>query len=144
MDMPCYRNAWWAATKESILQSTSDGKAHPRWPEETLKRHPKTSLKDFNIPPESWGQIALDRAKWCCLIRKGADGYEVKRICEVERKRKEHKALPYLQQTVLSKNWPNQQSQNTPAPTPAHMNTLRWSFSRLRDEPSVNPKADII
>ena len=24
----------------------------------------KTSLKDFNIPTESWGQIAQDRAKW--------------------------------------------------------------------------------
>ena len=33
----------------------------------------KASLKDFNILPESWEQIALDRAKWRCLIRKSAD-----------------------------------------------------------------------
>ena len=24
----------------------------------------------------NWEQIALDRAKWCCLIRKGADASE--------------------------------------------------------------------
>ena len=51
----------------------------------------KASLKDFNIPPESGQHIALDRAKWRCLIRKGADDY-VKIICEADRKRKERKA----------------------------------------------------
>ena len=52
----------------------------------------KVSLKDFNIPPGSWEQSAQDRAKWHCLIRKGADDYEAKRVCEAERKRKERKA----------------------------------------------------
>ena len=28
----------------------------------------KAPLKDFNIPSESWKQIALDRAKWHCLM----------------------------------------------------------------------------
>ena len=56
------------------------------------KERYKDSLKDFNIPPKSWEQIALDRAKWRCLIRKGADDYETKRICEAERKCKERKA----------------------------------------------------
>ena len=32
----------------------------------------KASLKDFNIPAEIWEQIAQDRAKWRCLIRRGA------------------------------------------------------------------------
>ena len=39
------------------------------------KRHKdtlKASLKDFNIPTESWEQIAQDRAKWQGLIRRGA------------------------------------------------------------------------
>ena len=37
----------------------------------------KASLKDFNIPPESsWEHIALYRATWRSLIRKGADDYE--------------------------------------------------------------------
>ena len=53
----------------------------------------KNSLQDFNIPPESWEQIPLDRAKWRCLIRKGADDYETKRICEAERKRKQRQEI---------------------------------------------------
>ena len=52
----------------------------------------KASLKDFNIPPESWEQIVLDRAKWRCLIRKGADDYGAMKMYEAERKRNERKA----------------------------------------------------
>ena len=52
----------------------------------------KASLKDFNIPTESWEQSAQDRTKWRCLINKGAAQFEAKRICEAERKRKEWKA----------------------------------------------------
>ena len=52
----------------------------------------KASLKDFNIPTESWEQAAQDRTKWRCLINKGAFQIEAKRICEAERKRKERKA----------------------------------------------------
>ena len=32
------------------------------------------------------------RAKWRCLIQKGADYYEAKRICEAERKRQQRKS----------------------------------------------------
>ena len=52
----------------------------------------KASLKDFNIPIESWEQAAQDRTKWRCLINKGASQFEENRICEAERKRKERKA----------------------------------------------------
>ena len=52
----------------------------------------KASLKDFNIPTESWEQAAKVQTKWRCLIDKGAAQFEVKRICEAERKRKEKKA----------------------------------------------------
>ena len=45
----------------------------------------KVFLKDFNIPPESWEQIALDRAKWRCLIRQGTDDYGAKSVYERER-----------------------------------------------------------
>ena len=31
----------------------------------------KASLKDFNIPTESWEQIAQDRTKWRGLIKRG-------------------------------------------------------------------------
>ena len=47
----------------------------------------KASLKDFNIPTESWEQIAQDRAKWRDFIRRGASEYEAKRISEAEQKR---------------------------------------------------------
>ena len=52
----------------------------------------KASLKDFNIPTESWEQAAQDRTKWRCLINKGASQFEAKRTCEAERKLKERKA----------------------------------------------------
>ena len=52
----------------------------------------KASLKDFSIPPESWEQVAQDRAQWRYLIRKGADNYEAKRTSEAERKRTERKS----------------------------------------------------
>ena len=53
---------------------------------------PLASLKDFNIPTESWEQAAQDRTKWRCLINKGASQFEAKRICEAERKRIDRKA----------------------------------------------------
>ena len=49
----------------------------------------KASLKDFNIPTESWEQIAQDRAKWRGLIR---SEYEAKRISEAEQKHAQRKA----------------------------------------------------
>ena len=36
----------------------------------------KASLKDFNIPTESWEQIAQDRTKWQGIIRRRAGEYE--------------------------------------------------------------------
>ena len=50
-----------------------------RWSEENYnKDNLKVFLKDCNIPLESWE--AQNRAKWCCLIRKGADEYEAKSL----------------------------------------------------------------
>ena len=51
----------------------------------------KATLKDFNIPTESWEQIAQDRTKWRGLIRRGASEYEAKRISEAEQKRPQRK-----------------------------------------------------
>ena len=62
----------------------------------------KASLKDFNIPTESWEQIALDRAKWRGLIRRGTSEYEAKRISEAEQKRAQHKARAKASPTELS------------------------------------------
>ena len=61
----------------------------------------KASLKDFNIPTESWEQIAQDRAKWRGLIRRGASEYEANRISEAEQERAQHKARDCLALTSV-------------------------------------------
>ena len=69
------------------------------------KRHKdtlKASLKHFNIPTESWKQIAQNRAKWRGLIRRGAGEYEAKRISEVEQIRAQRKARAKASPTELS------------------------------------------
>ena len=62
----------------------------------------KASLKDFNIPTESWEQIAQDRTKWRGLIRRGACEHEAKRISEAEQKRAQCKARAEASPTELS------------------------------------------
>ena len=62
----------------------------------------KASLKDFNIPTESWKQIAQNRAKWRGLIRRGASEYEAKRISEAKQKCAQHKARAKASPTGLS------------------------------------------
>ena len=57
----------------------------------------KTSIKDFNIPTESWGQIA----KLQGLIRRGAGEYEAKRISEAEQKRAQRKKRAKASPTEL-------------------------------------------
>ncbi|MEW8545921.1 MAG: hypothetical protein AB2693_20560, partial [Candidatus Thiodiazotropha sp.] len=54
----------------------------------------KGSLTDFGILPQSWEQVAQQRAKRCILIRKGANNFETKRICEAEHKRKARANIP--------------------------------------------------
>ena len=62
----------------------------------------KASLTDFNIPTESWEQIAQDRAKWWVLIRRDAGEYEAKRFSEAEQKRVQRKARHKASPTELS------------------------------------------
>ena len=61
----------------------------------------KASLKDFNIPTESWEQIAQDRTKWRGLIRRGAGEHEAKGISEAEQKRAQWKARAKASPTEL-------------------------------------------
>ena len=56
------------------------------------KKRYKDTLKDFNIPTESWEQIAQDCTKWRGLIKRGAGEYEAKWISEAEQKRAKRKA----------------------------------------------------
>ena len=61
----------------------------------------KASLKDFNIPTESWEQ---NRTKWRGLIKRGAGEYEAKRISEAEQSRNVHSGkaeLRHHQQSFL-------------------------------------------
>ena len=62
----------------------------------------KASLKDFNIPTESWEQIAQVRAKLRGLIRRGACECEAKRISAAEQKRAQRKARAKASPTELS------------------------------------------
>ena len=62
----------------------------------------KASLKDFNIPTESWEQVAQDRTKWRGLIKRGNGEYEAKRISEAEQKRAQRKARAKASPTELS------------------------------------------
>ena len=62
----------------------------------------KASLKDFNIPTESWEQIAKDRTKWRGLRRRGTGEYKAKRISKAEQKHAQRKARAKASQTELS------------------------------------------
>ena len=78
--------------KKVLYGELQEGKRSQGGQKKRYKDTLKASLKDFNIPIESWEQAAQDRTKWRCLINKGASQYEKKRICEAARKRKERKA----------------------------------------------------
>ena len=71
----------------------------------------KASLQDFNIPTESWEQIAQDRTKWRGLIKRGAGEYEAKKkkkkkkISEAEQKRAQRKARAKASPTELSSSY---------------------------------------
>ena len=64
---------------EKPLWRTTIVKTLPWWSEKAIQDSFKASLKDFNIPTESWELIAQDRAKWHGFIRKGAGEYEIKK-----------------------------------------------------------------
>ena len=78
--------------KKVLYGELQEGKRSQGGQKKRYKDTLKVSLKDFNIPTESWEQAAQDQTKWRCLIDKGASQFEAKRICEAERKRKERKA----------------------------------------------------
>ena len=77
--------------KKDFYGELQEGKPSQCGQKKRYKDTLKASLKDFNIPTESWEQAAQDRIKWRCLINKGAAKFKSKRICEAERKRKERK-----------------------------------------------------
>ena len=57
---------------KKVLYELQEGKRSQGGQKKRYKETLKASLKDFNIPTESWEQAAQDRTKWRCLINKGA------------------------------------------------------------------------
>ena len=102
MDRPCYQNAWWTFAKQILFGGLQVDKRSHGGQKKQYKDTLKASLKDSNIPTESWEQIAQDRTKWRGLIRRGAGDYEAKRISEAEQKRAQRKARAKASQTELS------------------------------------------
>ena len=78
--------------KKVFYGELQEGKRSQGGQKKRYKDTLKASLKDFDIPIESWEQTAQERSKWRGLINKGAALHEKKRICEAERKRRERKA----------------------------------------------------
>ena len=61
--------------KKVLYGELQEGKRSKDGQKKRYKDTLKASLKDFNIPTESWEQAAQDRTKWCCLINKGASQF---------------------------------------------------------------------
>ena len=80
--------------KKVLYGELQEGKRSQGGQKKRYKDTRKASLKDFNIPIESWEQAVQDRTKWRCLINKGAIEFEEKRICEAERNVKKGKQEP--------------------------------------------------
>ena len=58
--------------KKVLYGELQEGKRSQGGQKKRYKDTLKASLKDFNIPTESWEQAAQDRTKWQYLINKGA------------------------------------------------------------------------
>ena len=144
--------------KKVLYGELQEGKRSQGGQKKRYKDTLKASLKDFNIPTESWEQAAQDRAKWRCLIYKGASQFEAKRICEAERKRKERKARVTgpssdSAQYEFTFSICNRQFELKLAYTAIneHTNThkhlifrnLSWSFSVMRDEKKMKHTSPI-
>ena len=56
--------------KNVLYGELQEGKRSQGGQKKRYKDTLKASLKDFNIPTESWEQAAQDRTKWRCLIKK--------------------------------------------------------------------------
>ena len=102
LDRPCYQNAEERLPKKILCGELEMGKRSHGGPKERYKDTPKASLKDFNIPTESWEQTAQDRAKWRGLIRRGASEGEEKRISEADQKSAQRKTRAKASLTELS------------------------------------------
>ena len=60
----------------------------------------KASLKNFNIDPDTWANLAAIRTTWRSEIRRGATQYENTRIKKAEDKRAKRKNRMYTESSI--------------------------------------------
>ena len=60
----------------------------------------KASLKNFNINPDTWENLAAIRTTWCSEIQRAATQYENIRMKKAEDKRAERKNRMYTESTI--------------------------------------------
>ena len=80
--------------KKVLYGELQEGKRSQGGRKKRYKGTLKASLKDFNIPTESWEQAAQDRTKWRCPINKGASQFEAKKSVKLKGSVKKGKKEP--------------------------------------------------
>ena len=80
--------------KKVLYGELQEGKRSQGGQKKRYKDALKASLKDFNIPIESWEQAAQDRTKWRCLINKGASQFEKRESVKLKGSVKKGKQEP--------------------------------------------------
>ncbi|KAK4294773.1 hypothetical protein Pmani_032624 [Petrolisthes manimaculis] len=77
--------------KQLFYGELSQGKRTAGGQKKRYKDCLKTSLKDFDINPQSWESRAAERSAWRCAISLGADRAEDQRATHAQRKRERRK-----------------------------------------------------
>ena len=80
--------------KKVLYGELQEGKRSQGGQKKRYKDTLKASLKDFNIPIDSWEQAAQDRTKWRCLINKGASQFEKRESVKLKGSVKKGKQEP--------------------------------------------------
>lgn len=77
--------------KQLFYGELSQGKRNAGGQKKRYKDCLRTSLKDFDISPQSWESRAAKRSAWRCVISLGADRAENQRMTHDQQKRKRRK-----------------------------------------------------
>ena len=91
----------------------------------------KASLKDFNIPTESWEQTAQDRTKWCCLMNKGASQLKLREPVKLKGSKKKGKQEP-------RDHHQTQHSQNSPALFATDSLELKLAYTAINEHTNTH------
>ena len=86
--------------KKVIYGELHEGKPPQGGQKKRYKDTLKASLKDFDIPMESWEQTAQDKTKWRGLINKGAALYEKRESVKLKENAENAKPIPIGHQLI--------------------------------------------